>query len=55
LVGELSSLQSSILLLYNPFLLRNNTLLMRKDSIVTLFLQLKIGTKRNRFWGSSSC
>jgi len=55
LVGKLTSLQSSILLLHNSLLLRNDALLMRKDSIVTLFLQLKIGTQGNRFWGSSSC
>jgi len=43
------------LLLHNSLLLRNDALLMRKDSVVSLFLQFKIGTKRNRFRGSSSC
>jgi len=43
------------LLLHNSLLLSNDTLLMRKDSVVTLFLQLKIGTEGNRFGGSSSC
>jgi len=43
------------LLLHNSLLLSNDTLLMRKDSVVTLFLQLKVRTEGNRFWGSSSC
>jgi len=54
LIGELTSLQSSILLLNNPFLFRNDTLLMSQNCVMTLFFQLKVRTKGNRFRSSGA-
>jgi len=54
LIGELTSLQSSILLLHNSLLFRNDTLLMSQNCVMTLFFQLKVRTKGNRFRSSGA-